>query len=257
MRAYFSQFGPITRLRLSRNRLTGRSKHYAFIEFASTSVAKIVAESMDNYLMFGHILKCKFVPQDQLHPEVWKGANRRFNMTPWNKIEKRRLNSGKTREKWEKKIVAEQGKRDKKAEKLKAIGYEFKLPELKSVDQVPVQEKPAALEDAKKADDEVEAANTGEIEAADAEKATTGKSRKKSKKNKEVAKLADETSTPVKDPEANGTPKSDRKKRAAETDDTPKSKKAKKTTPKDDVATTPEKPSTKSKSEKKARKAKA
>ncbi|KAF5015773.1 hypothetical protein F66182_12771, partial [Fusarium sp. NRRL 66182] len=58
MRAYFSQFGEISRLRLSRNRVTGRSKHYAFIEFASSVVAKIVAETMNNYLMYGHILKC-------------------------------------------------------------------------------------------------------------------------------------------------------------------------------------------------------
>lgn len=98
MRAYFSQFGEITRLRLSRNRITGRSKHYAFVEFSSVSVAKIVAATMDNYLMYGHILKCKYVPSEQLHPEIWKGANRRFKMTPWNKLEKKRLENGKTRE---------------------------------------------------------------------------------------------------------------------------------------------------------------
>ncbi|OJD26449.1 hypothetical protein ACJ73_02162, partial [Blastomyces percursus] len=50
MRAYFSQFGPITQLRLSRHRTTGRSKHFAFIEFASDSVARVVADTMDNYL---------------------------------------------------------------------------------------------------------------------------------------------------------------------------------------------------------------
>ncbi|KAG9663084.1 hypothetical protein KCU95_g19084, partial [Aureobasidium melanogenum] len=31
MREYFSQFGDITHLRMARNKLTGRSKHYAFI----------------------------------------------------------------------------------------------------------------------------------------------------------------------------------------------------------------------------------
>ena len=35
MRAYFSQFGAITQLRLARNKKTGKSQHYAFIEFAS------------------------------------------------------------------------------------------------------------------------------------------------------------------------------------------------------------------------------
>ncbi|KAL4889691.1 hypothetical protein BDV59DRAFT_186005 [Aspergillus ambiguus] len=146
MRAYFSQFGDITRLRLSRNRITGRSKHYAFIEFASTSVAKIVAATMDNYLMYGHILKCKYVPQEQLHPEIWKGANRRFKRTPWNRIEKKRLDKGKTREQWTERIEREQKRRIAKAEKLKAMGYEFELPELKSVDDVPVQEEQKAIE---------------------------------------------------------------------------------------------------------------
>lgn len=147
MRAYFSQFGEITRLRLSRNRITGRSKHYAFVEFSSTTVAKIVAETMDNYLMYGHILKCKFVPKEQLHPEVWKGANRRFKRTPWNRIEKKRLEKGKTREQWSKRNEQEQKKRLEKAEKLKALGYEIELPKLKSADDVPIQETPKAIEE--------------------------------------------------------------------------------------------------------------
>ena len=55
MKAYFSQFGNVTRLRLSRSLKTGASKHYAFVEFESTEVADIVAKTMDKYLMFGHI----------------------------------------------------------------------------------------------------------------------------------------------------------------------------------------------------------
>ena len=140
MRAYFSQFGDITHLRLSRNRTTGRSKHYAFIEFGSSSVAKIAAETMNNYLMFGHILKCKVIPQEQVHPELWKGADRRFKKTPWNRIEKRRLEQGKTRDKWSKSINQEQKKREAKANKLKELGYELELPKLTNVDEVPVKE---------------------------------------------------------------------------------------------------------------------
>ena len=52
MRAYFGQFGDVTRLRLSRNKKTGKSKHYAYCEFKHPEVAAIVAESMDNYLLF-------------------------------------------------------------------------------------------------------------------------------------------------------------------------------------------------------------
>lgn len=102
MRSYFSQFGEITRLRLSRNKTvrphspshssshahtltplqTGASKHYAFIEFAYASVAQIVHETMDNYLLSGHILVCKVVPDDQIHPKMWIGANRKFRPVP-------------------------------------------------------------------------------------------------------------------------------------------------------------------------------
>src|SRR4051795_10560276 len=103
MREYFSQFGTITKIRLSRNRRTGASKHFAFIEFESNEVAKIVANTMDNYLMFGHILKCKYAPKESLHPALWKGANKRFRMVPFAMLEKKALEAPKTSQQWERK----------------------------------------------------------------------------------------------------------------------------------------------------------
>lgn len=184
MRAYFSQFGEITKLRLSRNRLTGRSKHYAFIEFASVTVAKIVAETMDNYLMYSHILKCKFVPAEQLHPEVWKGANRRFKRTPWNQIERKRLLKGKTRDQWSKRIEQEQRKRLAKAEKLKAMGYEIDLPQLKAVEDVPIQVPEEKAIEGAEATPAVEAAEEP-VKAIEAP-ATTDDTPKKTKKGKKT-----------------------------------------------------------------------
>ncbi|KAH0548539.1 hypothetical protein GP486_007916 [Trichoglossum hirsutum] len=140
MRSYFSQFGEITRLRLSRNRKTGRSKHYAFIEFASSEVARIVAETMDNYLMFGHILKCKVIPQEQVHEDLWKGANRRFKWIPRNLIERKKLEAAASKESWAKKVRTEMKRRKRKAEKLKAIGYDFETPTLKWVKDIEKQE---------------------------------------------------------------------------------------------------------------------
>ncbi|KAL8691189.1 MAG: hypothetical protein Q9218_003539 [Villophora microphyllina] len=144
MRAYFSQFGPIRRLRLSRNRTTGASKHYAFIEFESAAVARIVAETMDTYLMFGHILKCKVVPPEQVHDNLWKGANKRFKAVPWSKIEGRKMEKAVGRDVWEKRVQAEQKRRKAKGEKLKEIGYEFEAG-LKSVSEVPVREAKKAI----------------------------------------------------------------------------------------------------------------
>ncbi|PYH41835.1 uncharacterized protein BP01DRAFT_360031 [Aspergillus saccharolyticus JOP 1030-1] len=188
MRAYFSQFGDITRLRLSRNRTTGRSKHYAFIEFAAESVAKIVAATMDNYLMYGHILKCKYVPKERLHPEIWKGANRRFKRTPWNKIEKRRLEKGKTRDQWTERIEKEQQRRAVKAEQLKSVlGYDLELPQLKSVDEVPVQEN-NAIEAADTASEEpAKAIEAPKAEETRAEKPVEDTPKKIHKKEKKAA----------------------------------------------------------------------
>ncbi|KAF9585259.1 MKI67 FHA domain-interacting nucleolar phosphoprotein [Lunasporangiospora selenospora] len=96
MKAYFSQFGKVSRLRLSRNKRTGKSKHYAFIEFASQDVAQIVADTMNNYLLFGHLLKCKVLQPEQVHPTLFLGANRKFNVIPFLKIEKERHNAEKS-----------------------------------------------------------------------------------------------------------------------------------------------------------------
>lgn len=57
--AYCSQFGRVTRVRVARSKNTGRSKGYAFVEFQHPEVAKIVAETINNYLMFNRLLKCK------------------------------------------------------------------------------------------------------------------------------------------------------------------------------------------------------
>jgi nucleolar protein 15 len=67
---------------------TGQSKHYGFIEFDSSSVAQIVADTMDNYLLMGHIMRCKVIPKDQVHPELWVGANRRWRPVPKVRVAK-------------------------------------------------------------------------------------------------------------------------------------------------------------------------
>lgn len=138
MRAYFSQFGDISRLRLSRNRRTGASKHYAFLEFESAEVAQIVADTMDNYLMFGHLLKVRLVPRDKVHADLFKNAGRRFKAVPWNRIERARLEKV-DRDAWGKRVSKERARRLKKAERLRALGLEYEPTDLKAVVDVPVQ----------------------------------------------------------------------------------------------------------------------
>ena len=154
MREYFSQFGDISRLRLSRSRKSGASKHYAFVEFTSAGVAKIVADTMNNYLMFGHILKCKVVSSEQEHESLWKGANKRFKAVPWNKIEGRKLEMGLGREQWAGRIEGEKKRRASKNEKTKEIGYEFEAGDLKGVDQVPVRDAAQQVENGERVEEE-------------------------------------------------------------------------------------------------------
>ncbi|GAA5954167.1 hypothetical protein JCM21900_006950 [Sporobolomyces salmonicolor] len=125
MKSYFSQFGEVTRLRLSRNKRTGASKHYAFIEFQYASVAQIVQETMDNYLLSGHILVCKVIPDDQIHPKLWVGANRKFRVVPKGRQQNAKRNAPKTEAQQEAIKSRLLSREDKKRKQLAELGIEY------------------------------------------------------------------------------------------------------------------------------------
>jgi len=199
MKEYFSQFGDISRLRLSRNKRTGASKHFAFIEFKSNEVAKIVASSMDNYLLFGHILKCKYAEPGSLHPDVWKGADKKFRKIPHEKLEREKLAAPKTEGQWQKKVDKEQRRRDQKAKKLQAIGLEMPVSTLTSPakalqERLAAQEEPAQIES-------TDSGPTGMLEPPanipkdDVAVKQAQKAKKDKKKNKTESKAADNVAT--------------------------------------------------------------
>uniref|UniRef100_F7GF12 RRM domain-containing protein n=1 Tax=Monodelphis domestica TaxID=13616 RepID=F7GF12_MONDO len=74
LKEYFTQFGTVKRLMLSRSKKTRNSKGYGFLEFESDDVAKIVADRMNNYLFCERLLKCNFVPPEKVHEELFKGC---------------------------------------------------------------------------------------------------------------------------------------------------------------------------------------
>lgn len=144
MRQYFSQFGPINRLRLSRNKRTGASKHFAFVEFSEESTAEVVSKTMDNYLLFGHVLRCKVVPPEKVHQDLWKGANKRFKKVPHSKLLGKELAKPVTQAAWERRVKKENRRRAAKADELKELGYKFEAPTLKEIPApAPVEETPA------------------------------------------------------------------------------------------------------------------
>jgi nucleolar protein 15 len=152
LRSYFGQFGEITKLRVVRNKKTGASRHRAFVEFADAEVADIAARTMDKYLLFGHILAAKTVPPAQVHPDLFKGANRRFKVVPWNKMAGRQLERPLSESQWQVKITKEEQRRASRAEKLKEMDYEFEAPALKAAEAKPLleneteEEEPKAIE---------------------------------------------------------------------------------------------------------------
>ena len=69
---FFSQFGKVTNVRLGRSKKTGGFRGYAFVEFRFADVAKIVAESMNNYLMHEKLMRAKVVPPEKVRPAMFK-----------------------------------------------------------------------------------------------------------------------------------------------------------------------------------------
>jgi len=129
MREFFSQFGVVTNLRLGRSKKTGRSKGFAFVEFKYKEVAKIAADSMNNYLMFDKIVKCEVVPAEKCTPAVFKGKIRPHR--PPGKAEmiaaKKRHNGKKTDAQNQQRQVRQMTKLDKMREKLEKAGVTYKF----------------------------------------------------------------------------------------------------------------------------------
>ncbi|GAQ91851.1 hypothetical protein KFL_008690020 [Klebsormidium nitens] len=125
MSGFFGQFGTISRLKVSRNKKTGKSKHYAFIEFESSEVAAIVAECMHNYLLFGSVLQCSVMDPDKLHPDTFKNANRKFVKVPWQRIAREQHNKERTPEE-QQRVVTRLLKADEtRRKRLREQGIEY------------------------------------------------------------------------------------------------------------------------------------
>ncbi|XP_012340976.1 LOW QUALITY PROTEIN: MKI67 FHA domain-interacting nucleolar phosphoprotein-like [Apis florea] len=75
MTDYFKQFGNVTRVRVVRSKNTGRSRGYGYVEFMYPEVAKIAAETMNNYLMCGRLLKATYIPPEKQHSGFFDGRS--------------------------------------------------------------------------------------------------------------------------------------------------------------------------------------
>ncbi|KAJ1610279.1 nop15p/nopp34 [Cryptosporidium canis] len=122
---YFSQFGKILRLKLSRSKKSGHSRGYAFIEFESMEVAEIAASTMNNYIIFKRSLKCHVLPKESIHP---------FIFTKSKKNKSLHSNKPLTQEEKQAKVKKSAASKQKKLLKISKIlekeNINYKLPSM-------------------------------------------------------------------------------------------------------------------------------
>ena len=134
---FFDQFGLVTRLRVSRNKKTGKAKHYAFVEFQSPEVAAIAAEAMDNYMMFKQKLKVHVIKSADLHPLLFKGANRKFRAIPRQKLSRDQHNRERTAEEEQTRVKRTIAKDRQRQQRIKAAGIDYEYEPLQA--QIPAK----------------------------------------------------------------------------------------------------------------------
>eukprot|EP00392_Amoebophrya_sp_AT5.2_P002184 g2189.t1 len=88
MKLFFEQFGAVTRYKLARSLKNGRPKGYGFVEFELKEVAKIVAETMDKYLLYGRKLVVKLISEEEMKAKTaggkkfWKNSGSKATFVP-------------------------------------------------------------------------------------------------------------------------------------------------------------------------------
>jgi len=143
LKSYFQQFGKIIRMRLSRSKKTGGSKGYAFIEFDCNEVAKIVAETMNNYLMGERLIKCHVVPPEKVHEKLFVGCKMEFKKPTQPAVTRyNQKHSAESLEKTKAKLLSKEAKLRKR---LAASGIDYDFPGFAA--QIP-KKKGATSEDA-------------------------------------------------------------------------------------------------------------
>lgn len=120
MKKFFSEFGKVVNLQLSRSKKTGNSKHYGFIEFETPEIATIVAKAMNNYPLYNSILVCSVLPKSKVHPMLFKNARRGPKKEQKDKQPLAKKDLALTLAKKEKVIMA----------KLSALGIDYTWPSL-------------------------------------------------------------------------------------------------------------------------------
>eukprot|EP00624_Nannochloropsis_granulata_P006765 evm.model.NODE_51321_length_12106_cov_17.260614.3 len=128
MKSFFSQFGGVKHVRLSRSKKTGKSRGYAFLEFDDAEVATVVAETMQGYYLGGRKLVCEVLPPTKVHPKLFADADKKWRVIPWRQLEKERRTAPKSEEEARKCLSRLVRGDNRKRRKLAAKGIEYDFP---------------------------------------------------------------------------------------------------------------------------------
>lgn len=114
-------------MRLSRSKTSTKSRGCAWLQFSHAEVARIAADAMNGYMLFGQTIKCHLVKPSEVHSALFKNANKRMKRKPWAKIEAERHNKERSPEEAQRRLarlIKKDGVR-KKAIAAKGIEYEY------------------------------------------------------------------------------------------------------------------------------------
>ncbi|CAL4178189.1 unnamed protein product, partial [Meganyctiphanes norvegica] len=131
MQRYFSQFGKVLEIKIARSRKTAKPLGLAYVKFMYRGVARIVAQSMNGYLMFNKIMRCKYIKAAKVS-EIMMFGNRFTNAKSCPGVLKHRFtvdeyNRKRTAEEESKRISRLAEKIMKKEKMLKDMGLNINL----------------------------------------------------------------------------------------------------------------------------------
>ena len=234
LRAFLSQFGTVTRVRVARAKRSHRSRGFAFCEFDDPEVANVVADTMSGYLMGQRRIVCNIVPPDKIH----RGLFRQHKKVDFVSRHRKKVLESTRGAVQMKAITARLLKREKgKKDMLKQLGIDYDFPGFEESNKAfPVKEPEAKSpmhakkdnpkkddpkkDDAKKDDAKKEEAKKDDTKKEDAKKVTKSpKEPKKKEPKKKEPKKKDAKKTQAK---SNQQKKGDALTKSKETSDAPK-----------------------------------
>lgn len=86
LKQYFQQFGEVVAVKLCRSKKSARSKGYGFVQFEYPEVAAIAANTMNNYMILGRVLRCHVLKPHQINPFTFRGMRNKAKFINWKKI---------------------------------------------------------------------------------------------------------------------------------------------------------------------------